>query len=172
MQGLIYQMLVEDHRRMEDLLALAETDAGACGAGAYEEFRSGLLRHIGMEENILIPSAHRARGGERLPIADRIRLDHGALAALLVPPPTPEIIACIKAILSGHNPLEEGKDGLYETCERLAGDEHDSLLEKLRAYPCPRLKPHVSGPGVLEATRRALARAGYEWDELVNRPSV
>jgi len=172
MSGSIYEYLVEDHRRMEGLLALAAAETGACGAGAYEEFRSALLRHIGMEENILIPSARRARGGERLLMADRIRLDHGALAALLVPPAAPEIIACIKAILSGHNLLEEGKDGLYETCERLTGDEFGTLLEKLRNYPCPRLKPHVSSPGVLEATRRALARAGYEWDELVNRPSI
>lgn len=172
MPGPIYQMLVQEHRRMEELLALAEADPGSRGAGAYEEFRSGLLRHIGMEENILIPSAHRARGGERLEMADRIRLDHGALAALLVPPPTPEIVACIKAILSVHNLLEEGKDGLYETCERVAGHECDSLLEELRAYPCPRLKPHVSGPVVLEAARRALARAGYDWDELVNRSSI
>jgi hypothetical protein len=172
MPGLIYEMLVEDHRRMEGFLAIAEADTGARGAGAYEEFRGGMLRHIGMEEHILIPSARRARGGERLAMADRIRLDHGALAALLVPPPTPEIIACVKAILSGHNLLEEGQDGLYETCERLLGDECVPLLERLRAYPCPRLRPHVSGPRVLEATRRALARAGYEWDELVNRPST
>lgn len=161
MPGLIYQMLVEDHRRMEGLLALAAADTGTSSAGAYEEFRSVLLRHIGMEENILIPSAHQARGDVRLPMADRIRLDHGALAALLVPLPTPEIIACIKAILSVHNPLEEAKDGLYETCERLVADQLGELLEKLRAYPCPRLKPHVSSPGVLDATRRALARAGY-----------
>jgi len=105
MPGFIHQMLFEDHKRLEDLLALAETDTGARGVGAYEEFRSGLLRHIGMEENILIPSAHRARGGVRLSMAEKIRLDHGALAALLVPPPTSEIIACIKAILSGHNLL-------------------------------------------------------------------
>jgi hypothetical protein len=172
MGGPIHRFLAEDHRRLESLLALAEADSGARGAGAYEEFRSGLLRHIGMEEKILIPSAHRARGGKRLAMADRIRLDHGALAALLVPPSSPEIIACIRAILSGHNFLEEGQDGLYETCERLARDEYDSLLEKLRAYPCPRLKPHVSDPGVLQATRLALARAGYEWDELVNRPGT
>ncbi len=96
MPGLMYEMLVEDHRRMEVFLTIAEADTGARGAGAYEEFRSGMLRHIGMEENILIPSAHRARGGERLAMADRIRLDHGSLTALLVPPPTPEIIARVK----------------------------------------------------------------------------
>ncbi len=169
MRGRIYQLLAADHRRMEGLLALAVADTGTRGAGAYREFRSALLRHIGMEENVLIPAARQARAGEQLPMADRIRLDHSALAALLVPAPNPEIIACIKAILSGHNQLEEGTDGLYETCERLTGDQAGTLLEKLRAYPIPRLKPHVSGPAVLEATRRALARAGYRWEELVDR---
>lgn len=52
----------------------------------------------------------------------------GALAALLVPAPASEIIACIKAILPGHNQLEEGEGGLYETCDRLAGDEFGMLL--------------------------------------------
>jgi hypothetical protein len=172
MTGPIYQYLAEDHRRMEALLTLAAAGPEARGVGAYAEFRAALLRHIGMEEKILIPAALRARGGKSLPIADRIRLDHGALAALLVPPPTPEIVAAIRAILSGHNPLEEGKGGLYETCERLAGDEAERLLDRLRNFPCPRLKPHVSGPGILDATRRALSRAGYDWDELVSRTSA
>ncbi len=65
MPGLIYKMPVEDHERLEDLLGVAETDAGPRGTRAHEEFRSGLLRHIGMEENILMPTAHRARGEER-----------------------------------------------------------------------------------------------------------
>jgi hypothetical protein len=169
MPGPIYQMLMQDHRRMEDLLALAKTMTDAGAPQAYEEFRSGLLRHIGMEENILIPAAHQARGGVRLPLADRLRLDHGALAALLVPPPSPEVFACIEGILSGHNLLEEGKDGLYEICEQLAGSESGQLLERPRAYPSPRLKPNVPGEWVLEATRRALSRAGYDWDLLVSR---
>ena len=46
--------LVEDHRRLEALLhqAVAHVDQGA-----YAQFRAGLLRHIGMEEKILIPAA-------------------------------------------------------------------------------------------------------------------
>ncbi len=169
MRGLIYQYLAEDHRRIEALLAVAAADAEAVDSASYEEFRGALLRHIGMEETILIPAAHQALGGERLQIADRIRLDHGALAALLVPPPSREIVAALRAILSGHNPLEEGKGGLYETCERLAGNEKDALMERLENVPVPRLKPTVSKPGILEATRRALTRAGYDWDELVTR---
>lgn len=43
------------------------------------------------------------------------------------------------------------------------------LIIVIRLAPYQRLRPHVSNPSVLEATRRALARAGYDWDELVNR---
>jgi len=171
MPGPIYQMLAEDHKRIDALLKLSAVNPRGCGVGAYGEFRAALLRHIGMEEKILIPSAQRARGGERLPIADRLRLDHGALAALLVPPPAPEILAAIRAILSSHNPLEEGEGGLYETCERLLGDEIEPLLERLRKFPYPPLKPHASGPGIMDAARQALARAGYDWDDLVSRAS-
>lgn len=86
MPGPIYQLLAEDHRRMEALLALAAPDPEASGLDAYGEFQAALLRNIRMEEKILIPAALRARGRDSLPIADEIRLDHGALAALLVPP--------------------------------------------------------------------------------------
>jgi hypothetical protein len=37
-----------------------------------------------MEEKVLLPFAQKKRGGEPLPIAAKLRLDHGALAALLV----------------------------------------------------------------------------------------
>jgi hypothetical protein len=43
-----------------------------------------------MEEKVLLPAAQKARGGEPLQIAAKLRLDHGALAALLVPTPTAE----------------------------------------------------------------------------------
>jgi hypothetical protein len=60
-----------------------------------------------MEEKILLPAAQRARGGEPLPAAARLRLDHGAPAALLVPTPTPAILATMRGILARHNALEE-----------------------------------------------------------------
>ncbi len=169
MPGPVYQLLLEDHRRIESLLTLADADLGAISLDLYGKFRAALLRHIGMEEKILIPEALRACGGGLLPMASKIRLDHGALAALLVPPPDPEIIAAIRTVLSNHNLLEEGEGGLYDTCERSTGDGIEKLLEKLRNFPYPRLKPHVSGLGILDATRRALARAGYDWDALMRR---
>ncbi|MEP6889972.1 MAG: hemerythrin domain-containing protein, partial [Nitrospirota bacterium] len=63
-------------------------EAGAVDQGTYDQFRAGLLRHIGTEEKILLPAAQRLRGGQPLPIAAKLRLDHGAIASLLMPPPT------------------------------------------------------------------------------------
>ena len=106
----ITDFLVEDHRRLEALLQQAV--AHAADQGAYAQFRAGLLRHIGMEEKILIPAAQRLRGGEPLGIASKLRLDHGALGTLLIPTPTAAVIAGIRGILKEHNILEEGPGGL------------------------------------------------------------
>ena len=66
----------EDHQRLDRLRK----------GGSWWEFRGGLLRHIGLEEKILLPDARRRRGGEPLPETARLREDHGILATLLVPP--------------------------------------------------------------------------------------
>lgn len=160
--GAIAALLTADHERLDALLRRAFSTPGAIDHDAYAAFRKGLLRHIGIEEKILLPAARRARDGEPLPSAARLRLDHGALAALLVPSPTAAIASAIRTILERHNALEEGPAGVYETCERLAGPEAEDLLAALGAAPEVSVNPHVDSPLVLEATRRALLRAGYD----------
>jgi hypothetical protein len=162
MVGPIYRFLAGDHARLDRLLERAMTEAGAIDRAAYAEFRAGLLKHIGMEEKILLPAAQRLRGGEALVLAAKVRLDHGALAALLVPTPTPAIIATLRTILEGHNALEEGSGGLYECCERLMGAEAEVLLAQLQAAQEVPVAPHADGPQVMGVVRRALARAGYD----------
>jgi len=144
------------------LLRRAATQSGAIDETAYAAFRGGLLKHIGMEEKILLPAAQDARGGEPLAAAAKLRSDHGALVALMVPTPTPAIVAAIRTILSGHNALEEGPGGVYEVCEQLAGPDAEALLAKLRAAPDVPVHPHMGGAKIIEVTRRALIRAGYE----------
>jgi hypothetical protein len=162
MTGKIYRYLADDHRRLDALLGRAMSDPENIDAVAYAQFRSGLLKHIGMEEKVLLPAAQKLRGGEPLPVAPRLRLDHGALAALLVPSPTAPVVAAIRAILKVHNPIEEDLGGMYDQCEELAEAEADQILRQLQNFSEVRVLPHVDNPFVMDATRRALARAGYD----------
>jgi hypothetical protein len=161
MSGKIHRYLTSDHERLDALLERTMSDPENIDAAAYAQFRSGLLKHIGMEEKILLPAAQKLRGGEALAVAPKLRLDHGALVALLVPSPTAPIVAAIRAILKAHNPIEEDAGGVYDQCEKLAGAEADQILRQLQNFSEVRVLPHVDNPFVMDATRRALARAGY-----------
>lgn len=127
----------------------------------YDEFRRGLLRHIGIEERVVLPAIARLQNGQQAAVAERLRLDHGALAALMVPPPSQAIVATLRMILEGHNALEEQDGGLYLLLNELAKDEERELLEKMRSTPEVPVMPYNEKPFVLEATERALKRAGY-----------
>lgn len=160
--GPLYNYLSDDHERLDALLSRAAEGKGGIDIEPYSEFRQGLLRHIGIEEKIILPAIARLQDGKQVEVAARLRLDHGALVALLVPPPTPGIIATIRSILKVHNPLEENQGGLYELIDKLAGDEADDLFEKLKTAPEVPALPHNDRPGMLDITRRAVVRAGYK----------
>jgi len=158
--GAIRQFLSNDHARLDSLLVRAGSCASIEELAAYDQFRRGLLRHISMEEKVLLPWAERARGMAH-PAAARLRLDHGALAALMMPSPHPRIVRAIRVILARHNPIEESPGGVYQSCEELAGDSAAELLSAIRATPEVPVKPHLDSARVYDAVRHALARAGY-----------
>ena len=162
MAGKIYCYLAGDHERLDALLERAVSDPEKLDASAYTQFRSGLLKHIAMEEKVLLLEAQRLRGGEALSIAPKLRLDHGALTALLVPSSTASIVAAIRAVLKFHNPIEEDPGGVYDQCETLVGAEAASILNELKNYREVKVLPHVDNPFVMEAARRAVSRAGYD----------
>src|SRR5215471_19239239 len=146
MADAIYRYLVDDHARLD----------AALERGDYTEFREGLLRHIGMEQKIVLPIIGTT------PLTERIHLDHGALAALLVPTPTPAILNAIRTILQNHNPLEEGHGGLYEECERRLGAGVSEVLKRIQDAPPVPVARHVDNQISMESLRNALRRAGYE----------
>jgi hypothetical protein len=161
--GPLFRFFAGDHRRLDEMLWRATAVPGRVDPGLFEEFRGGLLRHIGMEEKALLPAARRARGGDPLPVARRLRLDHGAIAAMLVPTSTPAGVERILSVLAPHNALEEEPDGLYETCDRLLAAEADALLERLRAFPSVPLAPHHDSPLVERHIAENLALARKAW---------
>jgi hypothetical protein len=113
-----------------------------------------------MEEKVLIPAARRARRGDPLPVARRLRLDHGAIAALLVPTPTVAGIERLLSVLKPHNLLEEEPGGLYETCDRLLAREAPALIKELRAFPEIPVAPHQDSPLVERHITEVLTLAG------------
>ncbi len=147
MSGRIEELLGLDHGRLDALLARATGRPDTIDAPAFWEFRTGLLKHIGMEERILFPAARRARGGVAFRWARRLREDHGRLASLLVPRPTPERVGQIVAILELHNQIEEGTTGAYADCEAILGSTGvDEVLRRLRAAPTPPPAPYFGRP--------------------------
>ena len=143
--GPIELLMTSDHADLARLLE--EADAGdAIAREPYQAFRRGLLRHIAMEEKILLPFARRKREGKPLAIAVSLRADHGQIAKLLVPTPTRAVCEQLRALLATHNALEEGPQGLYAICDALAADEAEGILARLRAYPAVPVASHYDGP--------------------------
>jgi hypothetical protein len=148
-RGPLYEFLRRDHTRLDELLRRSDATP-AIDSSSYESFRGGLLRHVAMEEKVLLPEARRIRGGEPLALTKQLRADHAALAALLVPTPTREIIAKIRTLLAEHNPLEEDPGGLYEACEELAGVGVDALVARVGSMPEVPLAQHFDRPRAFE----------------------
>jgi hypothetical protein len=128
--GPIARYLTEDHRRLEDLLARATADPGRIDPELFAQFRAGLLRHIGIEEKVLLPAA-----------------------------PRPDIIARLLEVLARHDALEEGPEGVYAACDDLVAGEVDAILEELRQYPPVRVAAHHDSPLVERHIEEALALA-------------
>jgi hypothetical protein len=160
--GPITAWLAEDHLRLEALLAEAVAARAFLHRPAFDLFRAGLLRHIAIEEKILLPAAREARGGEPLPEARRLRIDHGALAALLVPPPTPELVAELRTILEPHNVVEEGPAGVYATCEALLAPRAEELAARIREYPAVKVAAYFDGSRVVRTAAEALRISGQQ----------
>jgi hypothetical protein len=151
--------MTDDHERLDALLATATADAARFDGAAFERFRAGLLRHIGIEEKILLRDARERRGGEPLPIAARLRVEHAAIASLMVATPDDALAAEIGGILAAHNRVEEADGGLYDVLDGLAGAEAARLLDRARAVVEPPLARHFDGAGVMRTAAEALALA-------------
>lgn len=164
MAGPITRLLAADHDRLDALLQQALARPGEVDLEPFGAFRAGLLRHIGIEEKILLPAARAARGGEPLPLARRLRIDHGAITSLLVGTPTPALIDELRAILAPHNVVEEEPGGLYEACDGLLAAEAPALVARMEAYPPVKVNRYQDGPAVHRTAASALAASARQFD--------
>jgi hypothetical protein len=85
----------------------------------------------------------------------------------MVPPPDLSVIKAIRYVLEKHDYAEEKPGGLYDVCEALTSGQTQELLEQLENMQEVPVHPPNPAPIALESARRALARAGYDFDEIV-----
>ena len=155
MRGAIFEYFAADHARL-DALAKRAGDPAGFDREAFDAFRGGLLRHIGMEERFLFPAVRRARAGEVEATLKRFRVEHAAIGSLLVGTPDAALLFEIQSILTPHDQAEERPGGLYEACDDALGSDADSLLVRVRAYRGPKLRPYQDHPRVLRSAKDAL----------------
>lgn len=163
----LHLFFTEDHHRIEKLLNKALEQPDKIEMSYYHQFRSQLLRHIKMEEKILFPAAKKANPEVTKDLIPRYRLDHGALTSLMVPPPTLPLINVIKYILEEHDLAEEEPGGLYDVCEALTQGQTQDILNQLAETEEVPVHPPNPAPIAIESARRALARAGYDFDKVM-----
>ena len=93
-------------------------------------------------------------------------MDHGAIAALLVPTPTRALVAEILSVLGPHNGREEEAGGVYDACDRALGEAAAArLVETLRDFPEPPPKPYNDTPAVMSHIAVTLELARRQWLE-------
>ena len=163
MSGPLRDYLTNDHNVLDALLKFAIEQPGVIELDAYSDFRKRLLRHISIEEKIVLPAIERWQGGRKAPMQDRLHMDHGVIASLMVPPPTRSLIRTLQSIFTVHNPIEEDDGGLYDLFETLAGPETNKYLLLMKEAPEVRVLPHNDRPDLLEFAKQSLVKAGYQW---------
>jgi len=165
----IHNFFSKDHRRVDALLEKATKDPDNIDMTIYQEFRIALLTHIKMEENVLFPAAKKANNGDQLPDFQRYRLEHAAITTLLAVYPNAELIKVLKYVLDKHDEAEERPGGMYDVCEKLTQDQTSEIIKKLNETTPTPVHPPKKEKYVFEAAKRVLTRAGYDYDELVEK---
>jgi hypothetical protein len=159
-------ILASQHRSIEHLFLSSTTDPEAVDASMYDEFRSKLLRHIAIEENIVLPLLRKhLRGG--FPMELQLRMEHDALAALCVLPPSPEVLYSMHSLLIRHDRLEEAHGTLYDLFDDCVRREPENIAEHIATFRQSATPRYINNPLALEYARRAIARAGYDQSELI-----
>ncbi|MCZ7557363.1 MAG: hemerythrin domain-containing protein [Bacteroidia bacterium] len=159
-------ILAAQHRRIEQLFLDASADPGSVNVPIYDEFRKTLLRHIAIEENIVLPLLRKhLRGG--FPMELQLRMEHDALAALCVLPPTIEVLFSLHALLIRHDRLEEAHGTLYDLFDDCVRRETDNIPEQIATFRETATPRYINNPLAIEYARRAIARAGYDQNALM-----
>ncbi len=134
----------KDHEHLDAWLACARREAGDADAeaarAAFDAFRSGIERHIAVEESLLLP-AYEARQGVENPLTSTLRKGHRDLKVFfaemqeaLVQDDLDEFLdlaGTVAHILEHHDRMEE--DDLYPVVAQWLPDNGQAAMAGLQA---------------------------------------
>lgn len=154
----LVQRLLEDHASNQGKLQACVRADGTVDLERFNEFRHGLLRHIAIEETLVMPALARILGAE--PVMRKAqRREHAGIAALCVPTPSLEWIEDLRELLAHHQRVEEAPDSLHDlVAQHLADDE--ALLEAVKSFPRLTLPDFAHGPRVKALLQQVMVLVG------------
>ncbi len=153
-------VLAREHEELLKLLDRCLTADGGVDARLYDEFRTRQLKHLAIEEQVLVRLL-RERGGLPSEFQNGIRRDHEAVAVFCVTAPEPDFVHDLRDLLAWHHRVEEGPAGLYPLFDGL--DVDDAVLERALAAVTPvPLPPLGRGPAVARLLRQVRRDVGLE----------
>lgn len=163
----VSDILEKQHRCIEQLFLTATSDPDIVDTTGYDQFRATILRHIAIEENVVLPLLRKHLPGG-FPMELQLRMEHDAIAALCVLPPKSTVIFSLQGLIIRHNRLEEAHGTLYDLLDDCARREEEAeVCRQLTDFQQTVPPKYISNPLAYEYARRAVARAGYEQEVLI-----
>lgn len=154
----VTHLLTAEHAESQARLAACHLKDGAVDLKRFDEFRHSLLRHIAIEEKVLMPALTKALGKPPL-FQNGLRKDHAGIAALCVPTPTREWLEDLRDLLEHHQRVEEAPGGFYAQLDQhVGGDPH--LHEAVASFPRLKLPDFERGPKVRALLEEVLSQTG------------
>lgn len=170
MPSRVTRLLAAEHADSQAKLRACVGPDGAVDLKRFDEFRHALLRHIAIEEKVLMPALTKALGKPPL-FQNGLRKDHAGVAALCVPTPTREWLDDLRELLEHHQRVEEAHGGFYALVDHhLGGDP--LLLDAVTTFPALTLPDFVRGPKVRELLQEVLLVTGITDGASGPRPSA
>lgn len=154
----VTRLLAAEHADSQAMLRACLAPDGAVDLKRFDAFRHALLRHIAIEEKVLMPALTRALGRSPL-FQNGLRKDHAGVAALCVPTPTREWLEDLRELLEHHQRVEEAPGGFYALVDQHLGGDPE-LLAAVSGFPQLTLPDFVRGPKVRELLQQVLALTG------------
>lgn len=153
----ITRFLAHDHASLLVWLARARSDPARFDASAYEVFRSGLLRHLTLEERVLLPAMQRMAVGNLDRLLAPVHIEHAAIELLLAPTPDVALVDELAALLVAHERMEAADDGIYTLADTLLAGHAEAIIALMREHPSHVAPPHHDAPGAPRTASAALA---------------